>query len=441
MNRRLTLGVSTRISAVLLVAVLLEPLSAQQASPEELWLKITSTGAKRRLSLAIAPFAGPAAPAALDSLQQLFVADLRFSLYFTFQTPESGMAWKFSADPKKTDLAGWATTGAEVLICGDYAAKGAGASAELRLYDLATERKIAAKAYAWKPDWRWLAHEMADDVIKLLTGEDGVSRTRIAFTRVLSSDTKELAVFDRDGANLRQVTNTGGVKLFPDWSGDGRRIAYSSYGKRSLNIYTCDPSGADRRTVCEHAGLNTTPAWSPDSKTIAASLSFEGQSEIYLVNPDGSRLRRLTNHRGIDISPSWSPTGRQLAFVSDRTGAPQVYVMNADGTDSRRVTFEGSYNTSPAWSPRGDMIAFIQRQPDGSNQVCVTNISGDSYMRLTSHGNNEDPCWSPDGMHLAFSSNRAGGYEIYTMDWNGGSQTRLTRTAGSTSPTWSPRLR
>ncbi len=423
--------------AALLAVVLAQP--APTASPEELWLKITSTGAKRRLSLVVAPFTGKAGP--LDSLQQVFAADLRFSLYFTFQSPESGLAWNFSADPKKTDLKGWATTGAEVLICGDYAARGAGASIELRLYDLATERKIAAKTYPWRADWRWLAHEMADDVIRLLTGEDGVSRTRIAFTRVLNSETKELAVVDRDGAGLHNVTAGGGVRLYPDWSPDGHRLAYSSYGKRSLNVYSCDLGGGDRRAISERAGLNATPAWSPDGRTVAVSLSFEGQSDIYLLNADGSKPRRLTSHKGIDISPSWSPTGRQLAFVSDRTGAPQVYVMNADGTDVRRLTFEGSYNTSPAWSPKGDIIAFVQRQPGGANQVCVTNVAGDNYMRLTSSGNNEDPCWSPDGMHLAFSSNRSGNYDVYTMDWNGAGQVRLTRTGGATSPTWSPRLR
>jgi TolB protein len=412
----------------------------------EFWLKITSTGARRRLSLVIADFRAPAGAGQdwLDTLglvQEVFEADLRFSLYFTFQQPDSGIEFDFDTDPRKVDLKGWSTTGAEVLVVGNLAGSSPDYSLELSLYDLATQSRIATKPYRFKTPWRWLAHGMADDVIQLLGDADGISRTRIAFSRQAGKGVKELAWCDYDGAGLTQFTSSGGVKLFPDWSPDTRRIAYCTYGSRSLNIYTYDIIARSRRTISERDGLNTTPAWSPNAKSICASLSFSGNSELYLMDGNGGGLRRLTNSDCIDISPSWDPGGSQIAFVSDRTGGPQVYVINADGTGLRRLTFEGSYNTSPAWSPRGDMVAFVQRQPGGANQICVTDLAGDTYLRLTTQGNNEDPCWSPDGLHMAFVSNRAGCFEVYTMDWNGANQRRITNTAGAFSPTWSPRLR
>uniref|UniRef100_A0A7V3V088 Tol-Pal system beta propeller repeat protein TolB n=1 Tax=candidate division WOR-3 bacterium TaxID=2052148 RepID=A0A7V3V088_UNCW3 len=415
-------------------------------SVEELWLKLTLSGSRQRLSLVIADFTTPRGTKSdtvslVAQLQQVFTADLRFSLYFTFEEPESGKVYNFPTDPKKPDLKGWATTGAQILICGDYVPRKGNAQLNLRLYDLASSRLIASKPYNLRPEWRWLAHQMADDVIKLLTGEDGVSCTRIAFSRALAAGNKELAVVDYDGANLEQITGSGGLKLFPDWAPDGNRIAYCAYGTSSLNCYLLDLTNRKVAVISERTGLNTTPAISPDGKTIALSLSFEGNSEIYLLDINGRNLRRLTNHPAIDISPTWSPNGRQLAFVSDRTGTPQIYIINVDGTDLHRLTFAGSYNTSPVWSPKGDLIAFVQRQPDGANQICVTNILGDSYLRLTYQGNNEEPTWSPDGLHLAFTSNRTGTWEIWTMDWNGANQRQITRTGGAFSPTWSPRLR
>jgi TolB protein len=409
---------------------------------EELWLKLTSSGGRRKLDLVLADFgvdrsAPPALAATAREVQAVFQADLRFSLHFTFEEPDSGRQFTFSSDAKKPDLKGWASTGAQVLVAG---AAAAGRGLTLRLYDLEMERLIASKEYALETEPRWLAHTMADEVIKLLTGEGGVNRTRVAFSRSTGPETKELALTDYDGAGLSQLTSSGGLKLYPDWSGDGTKLAFSSYGTSTLNTYTLDIGTRRQTLVSDRSGLNTTPAWSADGRSIAASLSFEGQPEIYLMDPAGRNLRRLTASPGIDISPSWSPDGRQLAFVSDRTGSPQVYVINADGTDLRRLTFEGSYNTSPTWSPRGDLVAFVQRQPGGTNQVCVTNLMGDTYMRLTSGANCEDPSWSPDGLHLVFSSNRSGRYELYTMDWNGSNQRRITSVGGAFSPSWSPRL-
>ncbi|MBN2465142.1 Tol-Pal system beta propeller repeat protein TolB [candidate division WOR-3 bacterium] len=423
----------------------LTPAPAVEIPGEEIWIKITRTGGRKKLDLVIADFQTPVGADAatyvrVRDIRSVFVADLKFSLHFSFEEPDSGKTYKFSTDEKKLDYNGWVTTGAQILICGDMVTKRSGPQIQLRLYDLESARLIATKSYGLAEQWRWLAHQMADEVIKLLTPDDGVSRTRIAFSRAINRETKELSIVDYDGADMGQLTRSGGLKLFPDWAPSGAALAYCTYGKSTLNIYTYALGTGKSVLVSSRAGLNTTPAFSPDSRTIAASLGFDDNQELCLMDPSGRNLRRLTNSKGIDISPSWSPNGRQIAFVSDRTGQPQVYVMNVDGTDLRRLTFEGSYNTSPAWSPRGDLIAFVQRQPGGTNQICVTDINGDTYMRLTSGMNNEDPCWSPDGLHIAFSSNRSGSFEVYTMDWTGANQRRVTNVGGAYSPAWSPRL-
>ena len=423
----------------------LTPAPAVEIPAEELWLKLTSSGGRKKLDLVIADFQTPAGTDAQTSarvreIRSVLIADLKFSLHFSFEEPDSGKTFNFVTDEKKLDFKGWGTTGAQILVCGDLIVKRSGPQVQLRLYDLDVNRLIATKAYGLSDQWRWLAHQMADEVIKLLTPDDGVSRTRIAFARAINRDTKELGVVDYDGAGMNQLTKSGGLKLYPDWAPSGAALAYCTYGSRTLDIYTYAMGTGKSVLVSSRAGLNTAPAFSPDGRTVAASLGFEGNQEIYLLDPNGRNLRRLTSNKGIDISPSWSPNGRQIAFVSDRTGTPQVYVMNADGTDVRRLTYEGSYNTSPAWSPRGDLIAFVQRQPGGTNQICVTDINGDTYMRLTSGMNSEDPCWSPDGLHIAFSSNRTGSFEIYTMDWTGANQRKVTTVNGAYSPAWSPRL-
>jgi len=115
--------------------------------------------------------------------------------------------------------------------------------------------------------------------------------------------------------------------------------------------------------------------------------------------------------------------------------------MDIAGGNVRRLTFHGNYNTSPAWSPRGDLIAYVSKEIDNSQQIYVTDPYDYSPIRLTSDGNNEEPSWSKDGLHIVFSSNRNGGYELYTMNWDGTRPRKLTNKIIANGPDWSPILK
>ena len=58
-------------------------------------------------------------------------------------------------------------------------------------------------------------------------------------------------------------------------------------------------------------------------------------------------------------------------------------------------------------------------------------------MELISAENGMSPTWSPDGQSIAFLSNRAEGWDLYTMPAHGGEATRLTSGATADDPAWS----
>jgi len=311
--------------------------------------------------------------------------------------------------------------------------------ADVLVSDLIKNEKILNKRYtASKNILRALSHSISNDIFKVITGRDGIFRTKIAYT-VSSSDKKWLYIMDWDGYNPLKVV-TKGLTLSQSWSPDGQYLIYSSEREGNWGIYSLDIRKYRETMLFSAKGLNLAGGVSPDGR-ITISSSKDGSPEIYVMNRDGSNLRKLTTSYGIDVSPVFSPEGSQIAFVSDRGGSPQIYIMDSDGTRLRRLTFEGSYNTSPVWSPDGKWIAFVGRK-NSNNQIFMIKSDGSDLRQITDKGNNENPTFSPDGMFLAFDSDRDGGKGIYLMSINGERQKRITpKDIKAMNPEWSPYLK
>ncbi len=307
------------------------------------------------------------------------------------------------------------------------------------LQDFRSKEKIGEFNFLVSGNLRNLAHEISDYIIEMLTGEKGITSTKIVFS-YLKNGKKELALIDYDGYSFTPLTKNGNYNLFPCWGSDGKRILYSNYGNDRLLLNLFDLTTSDSRAIFSYQGLNFAPDYSSDGTKIALTMSKDGNSEIYLLDLEKKKLNRLTHNWAVDCSPVFSPNGREIAFVSDRSGMPQIYIMDIHGGNLRRLTFHGDYNTSPAWSPKGSMIAYVSRQSDYSQQICVTDPSDFEPIQLTFYGNNEEPSWSPDGLHIVFISNRTYRYELWTMNWDGTRQRKLTRNLVTFAPDWSPYL-
>ncbi len=415
--------------------------SFAQKSTLEVWARITSRATKKQLPIIVADFnlppnISPSLKDLTESLRKVVIDDLDFSLYFRICSTEKHC----NTQEGKIEFPKLAGSGAQVLIAFDLFLKGGAINIKCRVYDIEMRRKLAEKNYGSTGDWRWLAHTISDDLVKLLTGEEGIARTKIAFSYRKGQD-KELGLIDYDGANFTPLTSDGGLKLYPEWSPSGDEIAYSTYSGANLNLYAYNLRMRRSRLISASPGLNTTPAYSPDGRYLAFALTAERSLDIYLLPINSKEKNRITYGHSIDISPSFSPSSRQIAFCSDRSGSPQIYIVDIDGTGLYRVTTHGSYNTSPSWSPKGDLIAYVSREGDGRNQIYITDVTGSFSRRLTFEGSNEDPSFSPDGLHIVFSSNRTGRWELWQMHWDGSGQRQLTNLGGAFSPSWSKRFR
>ena len=382
-------------------------------------------------NLAIADFVprSPGLEPAASTFNQVLLADLEFaaisgivgkSLYpkTLLPDPASLKFEEWSADPVKADY----------VAFGNLQLAG-GLAADTYLYDAKTKQQLIASRHAG--DVRRIAHEFADEIVKLLTGREGIAQSKIAY---VAADA--IRAMDYDGANQRGFASDGPIVRFPQFSPDGRYLANVSYKSGVANIVVRSADGALVGGTSFNA-TTTSPSISPNGQlAFSSAISNDGSMEIYVSNLDGSSPRRLTRtQKGINISPRWNPrTGREIAYISNRGGSPQVYIMDASGANQRRLISRGGHADSPSWSPDGRYIAFTYGGA-GSFQVFVADVASGQLLQITSQGRNESPTWSPDSRHLAFQSNRSGSWEIWQAHIDGTGQRQLTR-GGGRLPTW-----
>ena len=130
----------------------------------------------------------------------------------------------------------------------------------------------------------------------------------------------------------------------PQFSPDGRRVAFRSNRGGTQEIWVCDPDGRNAAQLTHFNGpLTGTPRWSPDGKWVAFDSRPEGQPDIYTIPAEGGPVRRITTEIAEDVVPSWSHDGRWIYFASNRGGAWQVWKAPVDGGPKVQVTQNGGF--------------------------------------------------------------------------------------------------
>jgi TolB protein len=426
--------------------LLLAPLPALA----ELRIDITR-GKVEPLPIAIPAFAGGGEEGQVGrDLAQVISADLERSGLFRPLDPRAFIQnVAAGAGPRFGD---WRQLNAQALVTGSVQTQGDGRfRVEFRLWDVFAEQQLAGFAYTTtRQNWRRIAHIIADEIYKRITGEEGYFDTRIVYVAEsgpAQQRVKRLAIMDQDGANHQYLTDGRELVLTPRFSPSAQEIAYLSYagGKPSVSLYNVDTG--QRQSTGAVPGMTFAPRFSPDGSRLLLSRTENGASNIFVMGAHGGGMSRLTDGNAINTSPSFSPDASKIVFNSDRGGSQQLYVMNADGGGARRISFgSGKYGT-PVWSPRGDLIAFTKID-GGSFYIGVMRPDGSGERLLTQDFLVEGPTWAPNGRVLMYfrqgrTDSRGGGgsSRLFTIDLTGSNQREVVTPGDASDPAWSPLLR
>ena len=174
----------------------------------------------------------------------------------------------------------------------------------------------------------------------------------------------EIVTVPTEKGDPRNVTSTVGAhERTPEWSPDGRQIAYVSDegGEYRLHLAPQDAKGEHKVIDLHGAGFYSGLTWSPDGKRIAY---LDNSQSIYVLDIASGRCERVAGNRvytpvGL-ISYAWSPDSRWLAYVVQPNPlVSALYLYDAQQNRSSQVTDGLSEVTQPVFERNGKYLYVI----------------------------------------------------------------------------------
>jgi serine/threonine-protein kinase len=234
---------------------------------------------------------------------------------------------------------------------------------------------------------------------------------------------------------------------WPEFLLDGRTVLFTStendsdYGEAKIVALSLD--NLEQKTIVEGASF---PRYVP-----AGFLAFVRGDTLFAARFDPERLELLGPAvpvlEGLATFPFYGSA--QLTFSSNgtmayfeqggATGQESLVWVSREGEETTASTLPGVFSNA-ALSPDGRHVAVTQFA-DGETNIWIVELERDTASRLTFHPSDDGPVWSPDGDWIVFDSMRdSASRNLYRKRANGtGEAERLTTNLRHQYPSsWSP---
>lgn len=407
----------------------------------ELLVKVTD-GVDEPTPIAVVPFGWEGENALAEDIGEIVANDLRRSGMFRLMATDDMLSAPQSRD--QIFFRDWRVSGNDYMLIGNVVPTAAGVSATVELYDILSEQQIWSQTIESPvSDLRDVAHYIADEVFRQITGIRGAFSTKIVYVTVQrsgGSSKYRLQMADSDGARPQTILASNEPILSPTWSRDGQKLAYVSFETSRPAIYIQHLASGKRQKIQSFKGLNGAPAWDPSGTRLAMVLSKDGNPEVYVLNLKSGKLDRLTRNQGIDTEPTWAPDGNSIFFTSDRAGRPQIYSVDLNTRAINRLTYKGLSNSRGRLTQDGRFLTLVHQNQSGYH-IAVQDLQTDRLDILTNSKDDESPSIAPNGVVVMYATKSGGRGVLAGVSLDGKVKFQMPSSLGEVrEPAWSPFL-
>jgi Tol biopolymer transport system component len=172
----------------------------------------------------------------------------------------------------------------------------------------------------------------------------------------------------------------------PRYSPDGTKIAFVSRRSGTYEIWSCASDASNPMRLTSMGGpIVVGPQWSPNGRRIAffATTGRAGNYAVYVTGTESGGTSRLTRTEGeLEALPAWSRDGRWMYLASGRSGSLQIWKKPVEGGEPIRLTMGGGAEASE--SPDGRTVYYTKVPEIGPGLWSVPATGGEEERVLES---------------------------------------------------------
>jgi Tol biopolymer transport system component len=254
---------------------------------------------------------------------------------------------------------------------------------------------------------------------------------RIVFGAVTVDGSSQLFLIGPYGHGLHQITHVNGDAVHPDWSPNGRWIAFEMDGENGCSLVIMRPSGSHQRILPHPPGAecDEQPSFTPAGDRLLFSSynpTLDDES-IWIERLDGTHQRNLGKDGAFQATdPNASPDGTRMTFVAfnaeDDTGLIRTGIKGRNPKLILPYSFDVAIKHD--WAPDGRRIVFTNHsEAEVASNIGTIRPNGTGLRWLTHYTDPEVHAfvggYSPDGRWIVFRLEDHGQYALMRMHPDG----------------------